>query len=159
MNACPQIALFEEKTEVMKQFEQSLMSLKVLGSGFSLVLVLIGVINFVNVMLTGVYTRRQELAVMESVGMTKKQVLKMLMLEGIYYAGITLALILTLGSGLIVLVAKITLKLADYAIFSYPYRLIAVLSGVILVICAGVPAIVYKAVSKESITERMRITD
>lgn len=159
VNACPQIALFEEKTEVMKQFEQSLMSLKVLGSGFSLVLVLIGVINFVNVMLTGVYTRRQELAVMESVGMTKKQVLKMLMLEGIYYAEITLALILTLGSGLIVLVGKITLKLADYAIFSYPYWLIAVLSGVILVICAGMSAIVYKAVSKESITERMRITD
>ena len=63
-------------------------------------MILIGVINFINVMLTGIFTRRTELAVMESVGMTQKQVRRMLMLDGIYYAGITLALILTLGSGI-----------------------------------------------------------
>ena len=75
-------------------------SLKILSGGVSAILILIGIINFINVMLTGIFTRRTELAVMEGVGMTKKQVQKMLMLEGIYYAVITLALILTAGSGI-----------------------------------------------------------
>ena len=56
-------------------------SMNVLGSGISLLLLLIGVLNFINVMVTGVYSRRQELAVLESIGMTKRQISGMLTWE------------------------------------------------------------------------------
>jgi len=134
-------------------------SLKILSGGVSAILILIGIINFISVMLTGIFTRRTELAVMESVGMTKKQVQKMLMLEGIYYAVITLALILTAGSGILYLVGFFTEQTADYAVFQYPWGWIAILACFIFAICVFVPMLVYRIATKESITARLRSID
>lgn len=131
-------------------------TIRLLSGGVSGILILIGVINFINVMLTGIFTRRTELAVMESVGMTQKQVRRMLMLEGIYYAGITLVLILTLGSGILYLVGFMTEKTADYAVYRYPWGWLAILSSLIFAICILAPILVYRVAAKESITARLR---
>ena len=95
-------------------------SMNVLGSGISLLLLLIGVLNFINVMVTGVYSRRQELAVLESIGMTKRQISGMLTWEGFYYALFTAGCMLTLGNGVLYLISKAVVQIADYTVFSYP---------------------------------------
>ena len=56
------------------------------------------ILNFINSVLTNVVTRRKEFAMMEAIGMTKKQLLRMLILEGLYYAGITILAVLVFGS-------------------------------------------------------------
>ncbi|WP_124099043.1 ABC transporter permease [Ruminococcus sp. Marseille-P6503] len=155
----PVVVSTEIKSEMISDFKTSMTSLNVLTSGISVILILIGIINFINVMLTGVFTRRKELAVLESVGMTKKQVRKMLMLEGVYYGVITIALIMTAGSGIMYLVGRLAEKVADYAVFSFPWTLIAAIAVVIMLICVAVPALVYRSISKSSITERLRIED
>lgn len=96
-------------------------SMNVLGSGISLLLLLIGVLNFINVMVTGVYSRRQELAVLESIGMTKRQISGMLTWEGFYYALFTAGCMLTLGNGVLYLISKAVVQIADYTVFSYPF--------------------------------------
>lgn len=146
----------EIKSELSKEFLSSMSSMNILGGGVSIVLILIGIINFINVMLTGVYARKGELSVMESVGMTKKQVKNMLVFEGMYYGLITIGLIFTLGSAIIYFVADFTNKIADYATFHYPAVLMFIIAGVIMAICMLVPIAVYQMVSKESITERLR---
>ncbi len=146
----------EIKSELSKEFLSSMSSMNILGGGVSTVLILIGIINFINVMLTGVYARKGELSVMESVGMTKKQVKNMLVFEGMYYGLITIGLILTLGNVIIYFVSDFTSKIADYATFHYPVGLMFAIAGVIMVICMLVPMAVYQMVSKESITERLR---
>lgn len=143
------------KSEDISSFKTSMTSMNIVSSGMSILLILIGVINFVNVMLTGVFTRRKELAVMESVGMTKKQIQKMLMYEGLYYGLTTILLILTLGNGIVLLIANLTQKIADYAVFNYPFALMVCIAVCILAICMLVPKIVYKQISKESVTERL----
>ena len=155
----PIVAHLEIRTELMQEFQDSMSSLKILSGGVSAILILIGIINFISVMLTGIFTRRTELAVMESVGMTKKQVQKMLMLEGIYYAVITLALILTVGSGILYLVGFFTEQTANYAVFQYPWGWIAILACFIFAICVFVPMLVYRIATKESITARLRSID
>ena len=173
----PVVSHTEVRTEIIQEFQDSMFTIRLLSGGVSGILILIGVINFINVMLTGehpskhlasgkmgrivdrctgIFTRRTELAVMESVGMTQKQVRRMLMLEGIYYAGITLALILTLGSGILYLVGFMTEKTADYAIYRYPWGWLAILSSLIFAICILVPILVYRVAAKESITARLR---
>ena len=144
------------KSEISADFQSSMSSMNILGGGISAVLILIGLINFINVMLTGVYTRKGELSVMESVGMTKKQVKNMLVYEGMYYGLITIALILTLGNVIVYMVADLASSIADYATFHYPVILMFVIAAVIMFICTLVPRIVYQMVSKESITERLR---
>lgn len=146
----------EIKSELVEEFKTSMSAMGVLGGGISLVLILIGIINFINVMMTGVYARKGELAVMESIGMTKKQVGKMLVYEGMYYGGITMALILTIGNGIIYLMADMTADIADYSVFHYPLFKIIAIAIVIMVICMVVPAAVYRPLSKESVTERLR---
>ena len=140
----PVVSHTEVRTEIIQEFQDSMFTIRLLSGGVSGILILIGVINFINVMLTGIFTRRTELAVMESVGMTQKQVRRMLMLEGIYYAGITLALILTLGSGILYLVGFMTEKTADYAVYRYPWGWLAILSSLIFAICILVPILVYR---------------
>lgn len=145
------------KSEIASDFKTSMSTMNIIGGGISLILILIGVINFINVMLTGVYTRLNEISVMESVGMTKKQVKKMLIFEGMYYGIITIVLVLTIGNAIIYLIAKLASQIADYATFYYPYGLMFVIAAVIMAICTVVPVIVYRTISQASITERLKI--
>ena len=80
----------------------------------------------------------------------------MLMFEGLYYAVITIGLIMTAGSGLMLFVADMAQKIADYAVFYYPWGLMAAIAVFILCVCIIVPACVYRIISKESVTERLR---
>ncbi len=152
----PSVIRVNIKSQQMAEFTTSMASMNVLTAGISIILILIGIINFINVMLTGVFTRKTELAIMESVGMTKKQIQKMLMLEGLYYGIITIGLICTVGNAVCLWVAKLAKKIADYAVFHYPWVLILSISLVIILICFIVPAAVYHILSKESITQRLR---
>lgn len=152
----PSVLNVEIKSEMIKDFKTSMTSMSILTAGISIILIFIGIINFINVMLTGVFARRKELSVMESVGMTQKQVQKMLMMEGVYYGLITIILILTLGSGITYIVGQLSEVIADYAVFNYPWLLMIIIIAVIMSICVMVPALVYKTISKDSITERLR---
>ena len=58
----------------------------ILVDGFG-ILAFIGIMNFFNTTATSVISRKKELALLEVVGMTKKQVSKMLVTEGFLYLG------------------------------------------------------------------------
>ncbi len=150
------IEVYSIKTEEASSFISGMKSTTILTSGISLLLILIGIINFINVILTGIFNRRQELAVMESLGMTKKQIKKMLCLEGFYYAIITIGLIMTIGNAVVLTIGKMSTQIADYAVFEYPLGLMLGIVGVILLIFLTVPALVYKYISKDSVTQRLR---
>ncbi len=53
-------------------------------------LALIGILNFINSMMTSILSRYKELAMLQSVGMTGRQVKQMLMIEGIGYSALGL---------------------------------------------------------------------
>ncbi len=146
----------EVKTEVIRDLSTSLKTMKILINGISLLLILIGVINFINVMMTGAYARRREFALLESVGMTKGQVRKMLMLEGGYYGIITIGLIATLGNGIIYIVSRLTEKSIDYAVAVYPLAELIIICVIIVVVCILVPSGLYKSISRETLTDRLR---
>lgn len=150
---------FMAKTDQAEFFKSSMTSLNVLGNGISILLLIIGILNFINVMLTSVYARRQELAVMESVGMTKRQIKNMLTLEGAFYAFITTCIIMTVGNALLYLLSQSVTTIADYAVFQYPVMMTALLVQLLFIICLIVPRIVFRATSRESVTERLHQID
>lgn len=137
-------------------FNQTFYSMNLLGNGAAVLLIVIGLVNFVNVMLTGVVARKNEFAIMESIGTTKKQIRRILTLEGGIYALISTLLIMTFGNAFLLLVADAVPHLANYAVFEYPVALVIGLIAAIFVICLSVPAIVYKAISDETVIERLR---
>lgn len=140
---------------MMEEYNQVTYSMNLMGNGAAVLLIVIGLINFINVMLTGVVARKNEFAVMESIGTSKKQIQKILTLEGDIYALVTTVLIMTLGNAFLLLVADAVPHMADYAKFEYPFALVICLIFAIFIICLSVPAIVYRAVSKETVIERL----
>lgn len=147
---------FESKSEKTEEFNKSQMVMNILGGGIAVILILIGILNFINVMITGVNIRLKEFAIMESIGMTKKQIKMMLTYEGLYYALVTTGFILTLGIGIIYGIGELSKNIADYAAFVFPTTALVALIIVILAVCLITPAIVFKVSTKKSVTERLR---
>ena len=70
------------------------------SEGITVLLALIGILNFINTMATSVLYRKREFAMMEAVGMTGKQLNTMLVYEGLYYTMLSAALSLVLSAAL-----------------------------------------------------------
>lgn len=131
-------------------------SIKAAGTIFSLFLLFMGMVNFVNVIFTSIYSRQKELAAMESIGMTQGQMKGMLILEGVYYSVITMALLLTVGLVLSFGVVQLVKNIIYFAAFGVPVGILAVTFCVMLILCAAIPLLVYRNIAKESIVERLR---
>lgn len=56
------------------------------GGMIGVILAFAGLINFTNMMVTNIITRRHEFAAMQSIGMTNRQLRRLIMDEGLYYA-------------------------------------------------------------------------
>lgn len=146
----------DSRSDRAEEFRSAKMAMNILGGGISLILILIGLLNFINVMLTGVNARRKELAIMESIGMTKRQMKTMLTVEGLYYAGITALFTATVGMAIIYGITELTKHIADYAVFVFPAATLAVLAISIFSICALTPRLAYRQASKSSVVDRIR---
>ena len=68
-----------------------------IGGALAFVIGVIGILNFINSILTGIITRQREFAMMEAIGMTKRQLTKMVIAEGLYYAILTVVFSLVAG--------------------------------------------------------------
>lgn len=128
----------------------------VLGGGIAVVLALIGILNFINVMATGITARRIEFAMLESVGMTKRQLRRMLMLEGLGYACITTLLTGTLGIAITYGIFELFRQQADYAVFKVPFVQMLAAMSIVFAVCVAVPVLVYRYSSSTGIVERLR---
>lgn len=128
----------------------------VLGGGISFILGFIGVFNFINVMSVGVMSRRRELATLESIGMSKRQLRSMLRFEGIGYAAVTLLVSISLGNVIGYGVFKLFQNIVTYAIFNYPVLPILAVYVVVILICFATPEFAFHSISNNSLVERLR---
>ena len=143
--------------EMSEMMANAKLVMALLGGGLSLVLGLIGILNFVNIMFTEIFNRRREIAMLESIGQTKKQVKRMLMSEGAIYAVISAVLVLAVGTPISYGLFKLFSNQATYIIFSFPLVQLIVMFAIIFTVCLIVPLIAYKSVSKSALVERLKI--
>ena len=102
-------------------------------------LLVAGFTNYLNVMITGILSRRRELKVMESIGMTGKQKRAMFLAEGGCYCLITAALMLTAGSGILYLIRRYMEERLSYFQYQYPFVWTFILLAGLTGICLTVP--------------------
>ncbi len=144
------------KLESQARLNGAKMTLYALGDGIALIIALIGILNFVNVMSVGIMVRRHELATLESVGMSRKQVKKLLTYEGLGYAAITLLLVLTFGNLITYGIFTLFRRQATFVVFTYPFLPALFVSLAVTVICVITPALVYRSICQSPIVERLR---
>ncbi len=137
-------------TRTMLQFVGGL-----IGSIFGAV----GVLNLINTIITSILTRRHEFAIMQSIGMTAKQLTRMMIWESVYYAiGVCIV-----GLLLSVILAFTVVKtlIGDIWYFTFHFTLVpAVTVCILLLIAAAVlPVIALKVFNKGSIVEKLRVAE
>ncbi|MCL2003064.1 MAG: ABC transporter permease [Oscillospiraceae bacterium] len=128
-----------------------------MGGSMSFIFALIGILNFVNAVVASVIARRREFAMLQSVGMTGKQLRRTLFLEGVCHTALTAVFTLTAGLGLSWLIVRV---MAGQTWFFKPYLTVmpSVASLVpLLIICAAVPIVCYGWLTRDSLVERLRV--
>jgi putative ABC transport system permease protein len=146
-------ALYESK---FKDLQNMFLSV---GGALSLIVGLIGILNFINSIVTSIISRRQEFAMLQSIGMTNRQLHKLLIYEGLYYALATIAASFLLGALFSLTVIKSVV--GNLWFFSYKFMLTPLLisSPILLILSATIPFLVYHGVNIQSIVERLREAD
>lgn len=126
------------------------------GGSLSRVIGLIGVLNFINSILTGIITRRREFSMLEAIGMTRRQLQTMVALEGSCYALFTILCSLGVGVGVSLLCVK---PLVDSLFFtSYRFVIWPLLAAipVLAVLGIAIPRLALHFGAGQPVVERMR---
>ena len=126
---------------------------------FMIVLGGVGIMNLINTMVNSIYVRRRELGIMQAIGLSEKQLVRMLQLEGIFYTAGTLLLSLGFGNLLGYLVFLYAKKNRMFGILSYPAAQTVVLIIVILTIQLLLTYLIMKNFRKQSMIERIRLSE
>ncbi|MBS6196365.1 MAG: ABC transporter permease [Clostridiales bacterium] len=117
---------------------------------------LIGILNFANTILTSMYTRRRELATLQSIGMTGRQIMNMLCLEGCNYMLLSVLVSVPLCMiGARMLVQPICEKIW-FLDFRMSFLPLLVIIPILLLTGILVPCITYQQINRQSVTERLK---
>ncbi len=151
----PSGLMYESKATLRTEFEDVRKMFLLLGGVLCAVIGLVGVLNFFNAIMTGILSRKREFAVLQAVGMTKRQLKSMLVCEGLFYAlgASTAALVLSLL--LNPLVGRFLENL--FWFFRAGFTCLPVLLAVPVFALLGclIPCIVYGQAAKQSIIEQL----
>lgn len=149
---------YDSKLEEMKEIEKAQGNMMEIAAGIALILALIGILNYVNTISRNIQNRQVTLAIMESVGMTQKQVKGLLVREGLLYAAGSLLLTALLGTG----VTYLLYQSMNYNQIPFQLPLVPVFLEVFLVtaVCLLIPLAAYHILSgKGSLIEQIRGMD
>ena len=143
---------------IEEQYEAETRSSAVMGYAISIVIALVGILNYINSMVTAIISRKKEFAMIQSVGMTKRQLRRMLTFEGLYYVGITLAVSYVL-SALTVGVIVRALVADGFATFRFTLMPLAGCTPILIALAFLLPYLCFKNLERQSVVERLRIAE
>ncbi|MHB0861091.1 ABC transporter permease [Paenibacillus sp. SEL3] len=150
---------YRSKSTVIAELSGMQKTILMIGGTLSIIIGVIGILNFANALLTSILTRHQEFAILQSIGMTNKQLKTMLIYEGLYYVLGTSICSILLGSLLSVLIAKplsAQIWFMSYKFIIWPLILVL---PVLLVLGICLPLAIYSLSNKKTIVERLRTAE
>lgn len=130
-----------EKKEALKKTKQSLY---VIGGGVAIILIFVGLLNFINIMFYSISIRKKEIKILNYIGMTQKQLYKMLIFEGGWYFVIVIGLVVSLGNIFVYALFYAFQKTVTYAQFVYPIMELNILVVLYLLMCILIPSFAYR---------------
>ena len=147
------------KVTLRQTFDGMINMDRLVGGALCAILALIGILNFINSITTSILSRYREIAMLQSVGMTGRQVKQMLIYEGIGYSILGL-----LGSLILSIIASLTVVRmmgAELTYFTWHFTLLPVFLCIIplILITAIVPLVCYNKMAQKTVVERLRIAE
>ncbi len=133
-----------------------------IGGMIGAVFALVGLINFINLVMTNIVTRRHEFAIMQSIGMTNQQLRKMMISESFSYvllAGIVGAL--AAGALGMTLVRAFVENGPTSIMMTFQMTLLPalIMLALFLVLAFIVPVVALRLFNNRSVVERLRVNE
>ena len=150
---------YRSRESYVNDFRDGQRMYMVIGGALSFILALIGVLNFINGVVTSINARRRELAVLQSIGMTGRQLRYMLVGEGALHILLTAVFVLTIGNLLTWGIVK--LLSSQMWFFTYHFVLWPMLCCLVVftVLAMVIPAICSRWMCRSSVVDRLRIAE
>lgn len=150
---------FTSKATLAKRYQEQTRANTVMGLAVSLIIALVGILNFVNSMVTAIVSRQKEFAMIQSVGMTRRQLRSMLIYEGLSYAAATLLVSYPVSA--LAVAVGVRMMVADNwaATFHFTLLPLAVCTPVLAAFAVLIPYVCFKNLEKKSIVERLRAVE
>lgn len=147
---------YVSKASLQKEFDDMVRIVAVIGIALAAVIALIGILNFINAMITEVISRKREFAMLQSIGMTSGQLRKTLVFEGLSYVIISGTVSVVLGS----FFSWGILNALNHVILFFEYRFqilpFVIILPVLMLVSVLVPMFAFRCIRKRSIVERLR---
>ncbi|WP_392486078.1 ABC transporter permease [Haloimpatiens sp. FM7315] len=150
---------YDSKKKYEDEFEKFEKMFILVGGVVSLIIGVIGILNFINSILTSIMSRRREFAMLQSIGMTNKQLCSMLIFEGAFYAVSSTIVSIVFGSVISLTIIKTIGKNLWFFCYKFILTPILTVTPILLLISISVPFVIYINVNKQTIVERLRTTE
>ena len=144
----------------IETYKKSMAITSVLISSLVIIIGVIGLMNLINTMITSIITRKRELGILQAIGLSDKQLVKMLQIEGLFYTVGTLLITLTLGN-ILGYIAVIIFRNtgASYAIYDYPLTQTIIMIVAITLVQILITYMVTNNFKKDSLVDRIRYSE
>lgn len=133
-----------------------------IGGMIGAVFALVGLINFINLVMTNIITRRHEFATMQSIGMTNRQLRKMMISESFSYV-LLAGIVGTLAAAMlgITLVRSFVEISPSSIMMTFQMTLLPALIMLILFLALAfiVPVVALRLFNNRSVVERLRVNE
>lgn len=128
--------------------------------GICCFIIAFSLINLVNTLITNIVTRKQEFAVLQSIGMTERQLSRMIQYEGFLLAAVNLVITLVVGTGAGIFIIKIMDHIGvNYMHFKFPVWYFLGYGVFIILIPVLVSTAAISIFRKQPVVERIRETE
>lgn len=126
-------------------------------SGLAVFIMMFSILSMMNTLITNIVTRKQELAMLESIGMSKGQIRKMLLGESLLLVIATVGVTMTVGTLCGYTLSKVLYGMgAFYMAFQFPVVFAFAYAGVLIAVPLIITLVSMKSFSKEALVERLR---
>lgn len=123
------------RSDLMQKNADYIRGNRIMFGSISVILLCVGLVNYFNIMFTGIVGRKKELEIMRKIGMTRRQERKLLLLEGSYYVLLVAGLVASVGSIILKGINVYMRKQLSYFTFHYPVGAIAGSIVIMEIVC------------------------
>ena len=126
-------------------------------SGLAIFIMMFSILSMMNTLITNIVTRKQELAMLESIGMSKAQIRRMLLGESLLLVFATVGVTMTIGTLCGYGLSNILYNMgAFYMAFKFPINFALIYTGVLIAVPLLITFVSMHSFSKEALVERLR---
>ncbi len=126
-------------------------------SGLAIFIMMFSILSMMNTLITNIVTRKQELAMLESIGMSKGQIRKMLLGESLLLAGVTVGVTMTVGTLCGYILCHMLRGIgAVYMQFRFPFEFALGYDAVLILVPLLITVVSMKSFAREALVERLR---